>query len=268
MSEDFDFNNAPQSQNINFKDLYFNPKQGTSLVRIVDLRAKTCKSHYVPDATGKKRFVKSPGAGDPLIVDGNNPRTRYFLKVIDRESGTLKVWEFGSQIKGQIEEFVTDLAAKRKRKETDESDVLTNYNIEIRKRAPGSNPLYMLSIRERIKEDNERDKATLENDQRVIDTTEINMENVVKPWSIERIKKEIYGIDVEGGGTTSAQVQPVQQAPVQQAPVQASAPSPAQPVQQAPAQQPAVAATATATAPASSGPPEASGDADANWLDD
>jgi len=193
MSNDIDFNEPREEYaKIDYKKIFFNPKEGTNTIRISDLKGKSFKVHYVPNTKGQKVFVKSPGAGDPLIAQGNKPRTRYYLKVIDRESGLLKVWEFGSQIKQSIEEFISELKDKRAKGTTDEGDVLTSYNLELRKRKPGSNPLYTLSIRERL------DKRVLGADQEIIDHDEIDFEPLLKPWSIERIKEQILG-QADGG---------------------------------------------------------------------
>jgi hypothetical protein len=256
MSNDFDFENArPQNKKIDFKNLFFNPHEGTNAIRIVgykkedgsyQLPAKSFKVHYVQDVTKKYVFVKSPGAGDPLIVNGNQPRTRYYLKVIDRESNKLKIWEFGSQIKQQIEEFVNDLKDKRA-KGSDEDDVLSNYNIEIRKRKPGSNPLYMLSVRERI-----TDKKTLEDDQRIINSDDIDFAPLLKPWSIERIKEQILGIGGGEGSSSSDESDSEEQA---------SAPAPAP----APVEKKAAApATTTSKQPVM----QAAAKADNSWLEE
>jgi hypothetical protein len=197
MSNDFDFEESrPSHQKIDYKAVFFNPKEGTNLIRIADLKGKSFKVHYLKDINDKYVFVKSPGAGDPLIVQGNQPRTRYYIKIIEREANKLKIWEFGSQIKQQIEEFVNDLKEKRKKGSTDEEDILTNYNIEIRKRKPGSNPLYMLNVRDRI-----TDQKLLTADAAMITAEDIDFEPLLKPWSIERIKQQILGIG-EGDGKT------------------------------------------------------------------
>lgn len=204
---DFNFEETrTSSKKIDYKEVFFNPKEGTNLLRIVDLKkGKSFKVHYVQDINKKYVFVKSPGAGDPLIVQGIDgvpsiPRTRYYLKVIERDSNKVKIWEFGSQIKQQIEEFVADLKEKRAKGATDEEDVLTNYNIEMRKRKPGSNPLYMLSVRDRI-----TDQKVLSADAALIAADEIDFEPLLKPWSIERIKQQILGIGEGDAGAAKTQ---------------------------------------------------------------
>jgi len=254
---DFDFGVDRSSSNkkIDYKNVFFNPKEGTNVIRIVDLKGKSFKVHYIKDVNGKYVFVKSPGAGDPLIVQGNQPRTRYYLKVIDRESNKVKVWEFGSQIKQQIEEFVTDLREKKAKGVTDEDDILTNYNLEIRKRKPGSNPLYMLSMRERLNPENPRDASTLANDNKVIEADDIDFEPLMKPWSIERIKQQILGIG-EGQSAPAKEEAP---APATPAPVrrEAVAAAPSRP-------QPAPAQAATSKADLM----KKAAESDDSWLDE
>ena len=68
-----------------------------------------------------------------LYRRNQKPSTRYLLKVIARKDNTLKVWEFGQQIKVAIEEFVKEIkedivAAGR----SDAADTLVDYDIEVR----------------------------------------------------------------------------------------------------------------------------------------
>jgi hypothetical protein len=239
MSSDFDFENSSSNyaKKIDFKDLFLNTKEGTSIIRIVDLKkGKSFKTHYVKDIHGNHVFVKSPGAGDPLTVKGAIPRSRYYLKVIDRATNKIKVWEFGSQIKQQIEEFVADLKEKRAKGLTDEEDVLTNYNIEIRKRRPGSNPLYTLSVRDRI-----TNQDTLNNDAELIAADDIDLEPLLKPWSVERIKQQILGIGADE--------------PIPQAAPQVPAAAPQRPQTASASSAPRAAASAPQPAPASAAKP-------------
>lgn len=207
MSKDFDFETPAQAtaQRIDFKAIFFNPEKGLNLIRIASLKkGQSFRSHFCKTKTGEKKFVKCPGAGCPLCIDGTNkPSTRYFVKIIDRKTNALKVWEFGSQIKTQIQEFVNDIRTKVANKETDENDSLTDYNIEIRRREPGTNPLYSISIRERVTTD-PRMAATVANDDKIMADDKINLEELAKPWSIDRIKSQILGIEVPGQGSASA----------------------------------------------------------------
>ena len=245
MSNDYDFNEEREDfKKLDFKKIFFTAKEGTNTIRIVDLKGKSFKIHYVNNIKGQKVFVKSPGAGDPLIAEGQKPRTRYYLQVIDRESGIVKVWEFGSQIKQSIEEFISELKDKRAKDATDAGDVLTAYDLELRKRKPGSNPLYTLSMRQRLS------KQALEADQRVIDEADIDFEPLLKPWSIERIKEQILGQGGSGASSDSGTGASSAPSAPNQAPKQAQASAPSEPAPKA---------------PAPSAPPTKSAEA---WLDD
>ncbi|HUX79375.1 MAG TPA: hypothetical protein VMW10_06500 [Alphaproteobacteria bacterium] len=224
MSSDFNFNEPrANGTRIDYKKTFLNPQEGTNNLRITDLAGKSFKVHYVKDINGKNVFVKSPGPGDPLVVEGNKPRTRYYLKVIDRESGLLKVWEFGAQIRQAIEEFISDLKDERA-KSGDESNLLTNYDLILRKRRPGSNPLYTLQIAQKLSAD------TLASDQVLIDNDEIDFAPLLKPWTIDRIKEQILGVgaDGTGGGDASFNVDEIERQasvePAQTAPQSESAP--------------------------------------------
>ena len=288
MSNDFDFENArPQGKKIDFKDLFFNAEQGLNTIRVVgykkddgryELPGKSFKVHYVKDVQGKYVFVKSPGAGDPLVVAGNQPKTRYYLKVIDRKTNKLKIWEFGSQVKISIDEFVTELRGKREKGTSDEDDVIMNYNLELRKRPAGSNPLYTLSLGQRLDYNNPRDAQTLNNDSNIIAADEIDFEPLLKPWSVERIKEQILGIaPAEGGdqGLSDEQVAEVAHAhvkasapaaPARPAPAPAAAPAPRPVAPAALAPRPA-AAPARPAAPAQNLMASAQ-KADNSWLED
>jgi hypothetical protein len=200
MSKEFDFETPAQTQQkrIDFQKVFFNPEKGINLIRIVSLNGQSFKSHYMATKTGEKKFVKCPGAGCPICIEGKNKATtRYLLKIIDRKTGDLKVWEFGSQIKTQIQEYVNDIKARLASGQTDPDDKLTEYNVEVRRREPGANPLYGISVRERITND-PRQAAVVAADAKVIAADTIDLKELTKPWSVERINSQIYGIESAG----------------------------------------------------------------------
>lgn len=211
MSRDFDFDTQVVPQNkIDYKKVFFNPEQGLNTIRIVDLKkAKAFKSHFTSTTKGEKKFIKCPGAGCPLCTRaqaGDKPSTRYLLKVISRKDNTLKVWEFGQQIKVAIEEFVAEIKQNVAEGRTDAADTLTDYNIEVRRRAPGTNPLYALSVKSRLSTD-PREAATVTNDAALIAKDDINLDDLLKPWSPERIRTQVLGLP-EGAATTATAAAP------------------------------------------------------------
>jgi hypothetical protein len=199
MSREFDFDTQVKADNnkIDFAKVFFNPEQGLNIIRIVDLKkAQAFKSHFVKTAKGEQRFIKCPGAGCPICIRGgaaDKPSTRYLLKVISRKDNTLKVWEFGSQIKVMIEEFVKEIKENIAAGRTDAADTLTDYNIELRRRAPKTNPLYAMNVKERLSTD-PRHATIVASDTAVIAADKINLADLVKPWSVERIKTQILGL--------------------------------------------------------------------------
>jgi len=215
MSKGFDFDTpaVPQQQRVDFKELYFNPEKGINTIRIVSLSGTSFKSHYVAIKAGGKKFVKCPGVGCPICIDGSSkPSTRYLLKIIDRKNNKLKVWEFGSQIKTQIQEFVNDIRAKIASKETDENDKLSDYNVELRRREPGTNPLYSISVKERLSTD-PRHQAVVAQDEKTVAADNINLEELAKPRSVDRIKTQVYGELVDTDSVTGSPVTPAPSAP-------------------------------------------------------
>lgn len=250
MSRDFDFDSQVQPQNkIDYKKVFFNPEQGLNTVRIVDLKkAMAFKSHFTKTAKGEKKFVKCPGAGCPLCIDGTNkPSTRYLLKVISRKDNTLKVWEFGQQIKVNIEEFVREIKENIAAGRTDAADTLTDYNIEVRRRAPGTNPLYAMSVKERLSTD-PRHQSVLANDASIIAKDDIKLEELTKPWSVERIRTQVLGLPEGSTGVTLPDGHVLNQTVQQSATSQTSVATAVRPVVVAKPDIKALAAQATAAA--------------------
>ncbi len=194
MSQDFDFENTPTAApRLDFSEVYFSPEEGINTIRIASLSGKKFKSHYMVVAGGKKKFVKCPGAGCPICIEGTNKASnRYLLKIIDRKNNKLRVWEFGPQIMTQIQEFVTDIKTNIKSGATDADDKLADYNIQIRRREPGTNPLYSIQVKERLTTD-QRFKSVADNDAKIIAEDKLNLDDLAKPWTIDRINTQIFG---------------------------------------------------------------------------
>jgi hypothetical protein len=109
-------------------------KQGDNRGRVLS-NPQQFAVHWVVDETGKKRKVGCAAAGCPVCMrgqDGDKPQARWMIKFFNREENRVQLLEISSQIlKG-----VLDLV-----KNPDWGPV-TEYDITVKRAAPGSQPLY------------------------------------------------------------------------------------------------------------------------------
>lgn len=109
-------------------------KQGDNRGRVLS-NPQQFAVHWVVDETGKKRKVGCAATGCPVCMrgqDGDKPQARWLVKFFNREENRVQLLEISSQIlKG-----VLDLV-----KNADWGPV-TEYDITIKRAAPGSQPLY------------------------------------------------------------------------------------------------------------------------------
>lgn len=88
---------------------------------------------WTEDAAGKKRKIKSPFEGCPLVARGDTPQTRWYIGVIDRATNNPAVLEIGPQIFKQI-------VALSKNKQWGDPK---GYDLDIVRQPKGSQPLYV-----------------------------------------------------------------------------------------------------------------------------
>lgn len=109
-------------------------KQGDNRGRVLS-NPQQFAVHWVVDETGKKRKVGCAALNCPVCMrgqDGDKPQARWLVKFYNREENRVQLLEISSQIiKG-----VLDLV-----KNPDWGPV-TEYDITIKRAAPGSQPLY------------------------------------------------------------------------------------------------------------------------------
>jgi hypothetical protein len=209
MSNDFDFTQPTSNfKRIDYKRVFFNLPQGRSVIRLVNMKAgKKRPAHFIMTYKKTKQFIPCAGSGCPLCVQGDKPKNRYFLKVIDRNTGLLKVWEFGGQIRGLITELYSDITSKGG------TEKLEDYNIIVKRREPGANPLYTISLGEKIAPTTEVLRNMIENDKELIASDDIDLEMLTEPWNVDKVNRIALGIgadskDGEGGSAPSGDSAP------------------------------------------------------------
>ncbi len=189
--------NAPK---IDWKAIFFNPVQGDNKLRIVSMAGKKTKVHWVMyHGTQKKVCVRCPSEGCPICIAGEKPKTNYILKVIDRATQTLRLYEFSKQIKDEIERLSVGL----KKDKATASDSLSQYDVNVEKGAKNANPLYHVNIIGKNKMETTKEKLLHESDNDLMAADTLNVEELIKPWSIKRIREQIYGIDENGNPVVS-----------------------------------------------------------------
>jgi hypothetical protein len=107
------------------------------------------------------------------------------MKVIDRTSGEIKVLDFGSTIREQLEDLVRDYAIDF----PDPDRLFTDIDVLIRCRDKAGRPTYTLKpiLVKGPVTDYERAKRVEE--MALIETDSIDLEEVVRPWTVERIRE-------------------------------------------------------------------------------
>lgn len=199
--QDYEFGSGNGSGNggnqpkIDWKAIFFNTSKGDNKLRIVSMAGKKTKVHWVTYHSSQKKVqVRCPSEGCPICIAGEKPKTNYILKVIDRATQTLRLFEFSKQIKEEIERLSAGL---KKTKET-ANDSLSQYDINVEKGDKNANPLYHVNIIGKNKLETNKEKLLAESDAELIANDTLNIEELIRPWSIKRIREQIYGIDENG----------------------------------------------------------------------
>jgi hypothetical protein len=186
---------SAQTIKIDWKAVFFNPSQGDNKIRIVSMAGKKTKVHWVTYHNSEKKVcVRCPSEGCPICIAGEKAKTNYILKIIDRATQTLRLYEFSKQIKDEIERLSVNL----KKEKSTANDSLSQYDLNVEKGAKNANPLYHVNIIGKNKLETNKEKLLAESDAELIENDILNIEELIKPWSVKRIREQVYGIDENG----------------------------------------------------------------------
>ncbi len=108
---------------------FMNLGEGENVVRIVT-KPYVYYVAWVRDTSGVNRKIRSAAENCPLALAGHAPKPRYYVGVLDRSSGEVKILEIGNQVYKAIVSF---------KKDPDYGDPL-NYDIKIIRAPKGSSP--------------------------------------------------------------------------------------------------------------------------------
>ena len=86
---------------------FMNLKEGENVVRIVTNPYQFYVA-WVRDSSGVNRKIRSAVEGCPLTKAGYQPKPRWYVGVLDRSSGDVKILEIGSQVFNAIRNLQKD----------------------------------------------------------------------------------------------------------------------------------------------------------------
>lgn len=109
-------------------------KQGDNKGRILS-NPQQFAVHWVTDETGKKRKVGCAAKGCPVCQRGQDtdkPQARWLIKFFNREDNRVQLLEISSQVLKGVLTLVKD----------EDWGPVTEYDVNIKRGAPGTQPLY------------------------------------------------------------------------------------------------------------------------------
>lgn len=164
-------------------------EQGTNTVRIMG-NPHQYYVHWLELDDGTKRKVSSPLSDPDLLKkleeEDFRRKPRWIIKVLDRSDDTFKLLEIGSQIYNGIRALYNNAKWGK----------VTEYDIDIIRGKPGSNPLYSVQPNPREKLDAQFKEAFMEfNDS-------VNIDALTRPED-PSVVKELLGWD-DGASSSSS----------------------------------------------------------------
>jgi hypothetical protein len=150
------------------KTQFMRLEQGTSTVRVMG-NPHQFYIHWVDLPNGSKRKVNSPIADQALLRQldeaGFKRKPRWLVKVLDRDDDEFKLLEIGSQIYNGIRALFNNSKWGK----------VTDYDIDVIRGKPGTNPLYSVTPNPKEKLGSEfKDSFTEFNDS-------VNIDAITKP---------------------------------------------------------------------------------------
>jgi hypothetical protein len=116
--------------------------------------------HWVVDETGKKRKVNCATTGCPVCLRGQDTdkaQARWLIKFYNRKENRVQLLEITSQVVNGVKDLVND----------PEWGHVTDYDVNVKRGTPGSQPLYKVVPGRRAPLTTEEKQALVEFDSRV-----------------------------------------------------------------------------------------------------
>ena len=173
---EIDWNSGDTFGSDKAKFLFMKLEQGTSTVRVMG-NPHQFHTHWIVLPDGSKRKINSPVASPDLLKQLEEldfkRKPRWLVKVLDRSDNTFKLLEIGSQIYNGIRALFNNPKWGK----------VTEYDIDIIRAKPGTNPLYAVQPNPKEKLSNEYRDAFLEfNDA-------VNLDALTKPAEPSEVRK-------------------------------------------------------------------------------
>ncbi len=192
--KDVNFDDVPKTtKKINYKEVFISLNEGDNLLRIVDIAGKKIGTHWIKDVNGKQRSVKCPIVGCPCCKAIPSIPIQYktFLKVVDK-LGNIRILEAGPQIVKGIRAIVVEL------KQENPNILITQRDIIINRGPKGSQPLYNVKLAKVNPKPTPSEQLRQGAIEEAISKDELNLAEIVVPWTVKRINEYIYGCNEDG----------------------------------------------------------------------
>ncbi len=171
------------------KTQFMRLEQGTSTVRVMG-NPHQYYIHWIEMPDGSRKKLNCPVGDSDLLKRledaGHKRKPRWLIKVLDREDNTFKLLEIGSQIYNGVRSLFNNPKWGK----------VTEYDIDITRGKPGTNPLYSVTPNPKEKLDASFKQAYLEFD------NSVNIDTITKPATAEEVNR-ILGADTSGGSSNS-----------------------------------------------------------------
>lgn len=167
--------------------------------------------HWVVDETGKKRKVNCATTGCPVCLrgqDGDKAQPRWLIKFYNRKENKVQLLEITSQVVNGVKDLVED----------PEWGPVTDYDVNVKRGTPGSQPLYKVVPGRRAPLTTEEKQALAEFDSRVT-----SFDKFIKPPTPEAVSEKLgwsansapvkttsntFASGIKTGGTATAAKKP------------------------------------------------------------
>lgn len=158
------------------KTQFMRLEQGTATVRIMG-NPHQYYIHWIDMPDGSRKKLNCP-IGDADLLKrlegaGHSRKPRWLVKVLDREDNTFKLLEIGSQIYNGIRSLFNNPKWGK----------VTEYDIDITRGKPGTNPLYSVTPNPKEKLDASFKQAYLDFD------SSVNIDMITKPATAEEVNR-------------------------------------------------------------------------------
>ena len=176
---------------------FMNLAEGSNVVRVVT-NPYQFVVHWTKDAAGSTRKIRCAINNCPLCRSGVKSQTRWYLGVIERAGGVVKILEIGSQIYKGIRDYVSSEDWNEMYKHS--WGQVMGYDINIKRGPKGTTPLYSVLPSPKMKDLTDEEVTAVE---AFLERVEIS--KFTQPSTPEEVAEKIGNAPLSGGATRAGQ---------------------------------------------------------------